>query len=105
MYVASKIFIGQHDIQTGSDWTGGVARSEYGGVSHPGAVPVSLLDQLTVETLPAVMEFRVCEFTTKLRDSLSCLLDPSLAPSRSFLLILITLCHLSWNSMLFSSSC
>ena len=48
-----------------------------------GAGPGSVLDQLTVETLPAVMEFRVCEFTTKLRDSLSCLLDPSLAPSRS----------------------
>jgi len=42
----------------------------------------SMLDLLTVETLPPVMEFRVCEFTTKLKSSLSCLFDSSLAESR-----------------------
>ena len=41
-----------------------------------------MLDLLTVDTLPPVMEFRVCEFTTKLKSSLSCLFDSSLAESR-----------------------
>ena len=41
-----------------------------------------MLELLTVDTLPPVMEFRVCEFTTKLKSSLSCVFDPSLAESR-----------------------
>ena len=42
----------------------------------------SMLELLTVDTLPPVMEFRVCEFTTKLKSSLSCVFDSSLAESR-----------------------
>ena len=35
-----------------------------------------------MDTLPPVMEFRVCEFTSKLKSSLSCVFDSSLAESR-----------------------
>ena len=41
-----------------------------------------MLDLLTVDTLPPIMEFRVCEFASKLKSSLSCVFDSSLAESR-----------------------
>ena len=37
---------------------------------------------LTVETLPPVMEFRVCEMTSSLRNSLSCITDDTLEEGR-----------------------
>ena len=41
-----------------------------------------IINHLNVDTLPPVMEFRVCEFTSKLKSSLSCVFDSSLAASR-----------------------
>ena len=41
-----------------------------------------MINILSVDTLPPVMEFRVCEFTSKLKTSLSCVFDSSLAASR-----------------------
>ena len=52
-------------------------RSGYG--SNNG---LSIVDNLRVETLPAMMEFRVCEMTINLRGALSCLKDDSLLESR-----------------------
>ena len=42
----------------------------------------SVIRGLTVSTLPPVMEYRVCELTSGLRSSLSCLSDNSLQESR-----------------------
>ena len=41
-----------------------------------------VIRSLTVDTIPAVMEFRLCEMTSSLRSSLSCLADSSLEESR-----------------------
>lgn len=52
-------------------------RSGYGSSNE-----LSIVDNLRVETLPAMMEFRVCEMTINLRGALSCLKDDSLLESR-----------------------
>ena len=41
-----------------------------------------VIRSLTVQTIPPVMELRVCEMTSKLRSSLSCLTDDTLAEGR-----------------------
>ena len=42
----------------------------------------SVISQLTVSTLPPVMEYRVCELASSLKTSLSCLTDDTLKESR-----------------------
>lgn len=60
------------------------ARDGYGGTSTSSSSTVNsrILDNLSVDNFPTVMEFRVCKMSSQLRSSLSCLFDDSLADSR-----------------------